>query len=216
MTINVRCAFSQKKYLKKNNPSCGLFCYNRNMKRCRWVDETSELYVRYHDTEWGVPSYDDNYLFEMLLLESFQAGLSWITILKKRENFRKAFDDFNVAKISQYDETKIQALMNDKGIIRNRLKIRAAVNNAAVFMRIQKDYGSFSNYIWSFTDGKIIYNETDELAPTSSLSDEISKELKKKGMKFVGSTIIYSYLQAIGIINDHELQCAWYKKSRKN
>lgn len=183
------------------------------MKRCRWVDETSELYIRYHDTEWGVPSYDDHYLFEMLLLESFQAGLSWITILKKREAFREAFDDFDVVKVSQYDETKISALMKNKDIIRNQLKIRAAVNNAKVFIQIQQEFDRFSNYIWSFTNGKIIYNENDELPATSPLSDTISVDLKQRGMKFVGSTIIYSYLQAIGIINDHETTCDFYKKN---
>lgn len=184
------------------------------MKRCKWVDETNELYVKYHDTEWGVPSYDDHYLFEMLLLESFQAGLSWITILKKREAFREAFDDFDVIKVSQYDETKILSLMSNQKIVRNQLKIRAAVNNAKIFIKIQQEFGSFSNYIWSFTDGKIIYNENDELPTTSSLSDQISADLKKRGMKFVGSTIIYSYLQAMGIINDHETTCDFYKRSK--
>ena len=184
------------------------------MKRCKWVDETNELYVKYHDTEWGVPSYDDHYLFEMLLLESFQAGLSWITILKKREAFREAFDDFDVIKVSQYDETKILSLMSNQKIVRNQLKIRAAVNNAKIFIQIQQEFGSFSNYIWSFTDGKIIYNENDELPTTSSLSDQISADLKKRGMKFVGSTIIYSYLQAMGVINDHETTCDFYKRSK--
>lgn len=184
------------------------------MKRCKWVDETNELYVKYHDTEWGIPSYDDHYLFEMLLLESFQAGLSWITILKKREAFREAFDDFDVIKVSQYDETKILSLMSNQKIVRNQLKIRAAVNNAKIFIQIQQEFGSFSNYIWSFTDGKIIYNENDELPTTSSLSDQISADLKKRGMKFVGSTIIYSYLQAMGVINDHETTCDFYKRSK--
>ena len=184
------------------------------MKRCKWVDETNELYVKYHDTEWGIPSYDDHYLFEMLLLESFQAGLSWITILKKREAFREAFDDFDVIKVSQYDEAKILSLMSNQKIVRNQLKIRAAVNNAKIFIQIQQEFGSFSNYIWSFTDGKIIYNENDELPTTSSLSDQISADLKKRGMKFVGSTIIYSYLQAMGIINDHETTCDFYKRSK--
>ena len=184
------------------------------MKRCKWVDETNELYVKYHDTEWGIPSYDDHYLFEMLVLESFQAGLSWITILKKREAFREAFDDFDVIKVSQYDETKILSLMSNQKIVRNQLKIRAAVNNAKIFIQIQQEFGSFSNYIWSFTDGKIIYNENDELPTTSSLSDQISADLKKRGMKFVGSTIIYSYLQAMGVINDHETTCDFYKRSK--
>lgn len=180
------------------------------MKRCKWVDEKSEIYIKYHDTEWGVPSYDDAYLFEMLMLESFQAGLSWITILNKRENFREAFDQFDYKKIRQYNDDKINELMNNKGIIRNKLKIHAAINNAKIFMNIQKEFNSFSNYIWKFTDYKIIKNENDIMNTTSSLSDEISKDLRRRGMKFVGSTIIYSYLQAIGIINDHEKDCFLY------
>lgn len=180
------------------------------MKRCKWVDEKSEIYIKYHDTEWGVPSYDDAYLFEMLMLESFQAGLSWITILNKRENFREAFDQFDYKKIRQYNDDKINELMNNKGIIRNKLKIHAAINNAKIFMNIQKEFNTFSNYIWKFTDYKIIKNENDIMNTTSSLSDEISKDLRRRGMKFVGSTIIYSYLQAIGIINDHEKDCFLY------
>lgn len=180
------------------------------MKRCKWVDEKSEIYIKYHDTEWGVPSYDDAYLFEMLMLESFQAGLSWITILNKRENFREAFDQFDYKKIRQYNDDKINELMNNKGIIRNKLKIHASINNAKIFMNIQKEFNTFSNYIWKFTDYKIIKNENDIMNTTSSLSDEISKDLRRRGMKFVGSTIIYSYLQAIGIINDHEKDCFLY------
>ena len=180
------------------------------MKRCKWVDEKSEIYIKYHDTEWGVPSYDDAYLFEMLMLESFQAGLSWITILNKRENFREAFDQFDYKKIRQYNDDKINELMNNKGIIRNKLKIHAAIDNAKIFMNIQKEFNTFSNYIWKFTDYKIIKNENDIMNTTSSLSDEISKDLRRRGMKFVGSTIIYSYLQAIGIINDHEKDCFLY------
>ena len=182
------------------------------MKRCKWVDEKSKIYIQYHDTEWGVPSYDDAYLFEMLILESFQAGLSWITILNKRENFRKAFDQFDYVKISQYKDDKINKLMCNKGIIRNKLKIKAAINNARIFMNIQKEFDSFSNYIWGFTDYKIIKNEDDNIKTTSNLSDHVSLDLKRRGMKFVGSTIIYSYLQAIGIINDHEKDCQLYKK----
>lgn len=196
------------------SPFVDYLCYNGSMKRCKWVDETNELYVKYHDTEWGVPSYDDHYLFEMLLLESFQAGLSWITILKKREAFREAFDDFDVIKVSQYDEAKILSLMSNQKIVRNQLKIRATVNNAKIFIKIQQEFGSFANYIWSFTDGKIIYNENDELPTTSSLSDQVSADLKRRGMKFVGSTIIYSYLQAMGVINDHETTCDFYKRSK--
>ena len=177
------------------------------MNRCKWVNENNKLYIKYHDEEWGVPSYDDAYLFEMLLLESFQAGLSWECILNKREAFRVAFDDFDYKKIANYSDKKINELLNSKDIIRNRLKINAAVNNAKVFINIQNDYKTFSNYIWSFTNNKQIVNKDDIFKTTSSLSDTISNDLKKRGMKFVGSTIIYSYLQAIGIINDHELHC---------
>ena len=175
--------------------------------RCSWVNLDNPLYIKYHDSEWGVPSYEDTYLYEMLLLESFQAGLSWECILNKRESFRKAFDNFDYIKISKYDESKINELLNNKDIIRNKLKINAAINNAKVFINIQKEYGTFSNYIWKFTNNRIINNTDNIIRSTSPLSDEISKDLKRRGMKFVGSTIIYSYLQAIGIINDHELQC---------
>ena len=177
------------------------------MKRCAWVNEKNKLYVKYHDEEWGVPSYDDAYLFEMLLLESFQAGLSWECILNKREAFREAFDEFDYKKIAMYDDKKIEELKNSPNIIRNKLKINATINNAKVFMNIQKEFKTFSNYIWNFTNNKIIINEDDNFHTTSLLSDEISKDLKRRGMKFVGSTIIYSYLQAIGIVNDHEMSC---------
>ena len=182
------------------------------MKRCKWLNENNELYVYYHDYEWGVPNYDDNYMFEFLILESFQAGLSWETILNKRENFKKAFDNFDYKKIANYDENKINELMTNSGIIRNKLKIKAAINNAKIFMEIQKEFNSFSNYIWSFTNNKIIKNINDDFKTTSDLSDRVSKDLIRRGMKFVGSTIIYSYLQAIGVINDHETTCAFYKK----
>ena len=175
------------------------------MKRCKWVNEKNEKYIKYHDEEWGVPSYEDSYLFEMLLLESFQAGLSWECILNKRESFRKAFDNFDYRKIAEYKEDKINELINDKNIIRNKLKIKASINNAKIFMRIQKEYGTFSNYIWHFTDKKVIKDNTEKT--TSPLSDEISEDLQRRGMKFVGSTIMYSYLQAIGIINDHDENC---------
>lgn len=178
--------------------------------RCKWVNEENELYVKYHDEEWGIPSYDDRYLFEMLLLESFQAGLSWECVLNKREYFRESFDNFDYKKISKYDEFKINELINNKNIIRNRLKIVSTINNAKIFMSIQKEYKTFSNYIWHFTSNKIIKNKTDIFKPTSDLSDKISNDLRKRGMKFVGSTIIYSYLQAIGIIDDHELKCNNY------
>ena len=179
------------------------------MKRCFWVNEDNPLYVKYHDEEWGRAVYDDNKLFEMLLLESFQAGLSWECILNKREAFKEAFDNFNYKKISNYDDKKIEELMQNKGIIRNRRKITAAIKNAQIFMSIQKEYNTFSKYLWHFTEEKIIYeyNKT-----TSSLSDEISKDLYQRGMRFVGSTIIYSYLQAIGIINSHEPVCFCCRK----
>ena len=182
------------------------------MKRCAWVNLNNQNYIKYHDEEWGKPVYDDDKLFEMLVLESFQAGLSWECILNKRKAFYDAFDSFNYKKICNYDENKINELLENKGIIRNKRKIEATIQNAKVFISIQKEYGSFRNYIWSFTKERIIKNKDDIFKTTSPLSDTISKDLKKKGMTFVGSTIIYSYLQAIGIINDHELKCDCYNK----
>ena len=173
-------------------------------RRCSWVNEKNPLYVKYHDEEWGCPVYDDPKLYELLILESFQAGLSWECILNKRENFRKAFDFFQIDKIIYYDEEKIQSLLKNPGIIRNRLKIEATITNSKIFKEIANEYGSFTKYIWHFTNGKVIY-ETGKT--TSSLSYEISADLKRRGMKFVGSTIIYSYLQAIGVINSHEKTC---------
>lgn len=177
------------------------------MNRCFWCNLNNDLYVKYHDKEWGVLNTNDKYLYEMLILESFQAGLSWECILNKRESFRCAFDNFDYRKIANYDDDKINELLNNKNIIRNKLKIKATINNAKIFMKIQKEYLSFSNYIWSFTDGKVINNKGDKVITSSSLSDLISNDLKKRGMKFVGTTIIYSYLQAIGIINDHDDIC---------
>jgi len=182
------------------------------IKRCKWVDEKSEIYKNYHDYEWGVPVYDDEKLYEMFLLETFQAGLSWITILKKREAFREAFDHFDVKKIAEYDEIKITELLNNEKIIRSKRKIRAAVKNAKIFIDIQHEFGSFSKYIWGFSNNQIIKNIDDNLKTTSKLSDDISNDLKKRKMSFVGSITIYSYLQAIGIINDHELDCFCYNK----
>lgn len=181
-------------------------------KRCKWVNMKNPKYIHYHDCEWGKPHYDDAYFFEMLVLESFQAGLSWECILNKREAFREAFDGFDYHKVAVYTQEKIAELAENKDIVRNKLKIRAAVGNAAVFMEIQKEYGTFSAYIWHFTDGKQIVNRDGIPHVTSELSDAISKELKKRGMKFVGSTIIYSYLQAVGVINDHEPECDFYMK----
>lgn len=180
------------------------------MKRCFWVDEKSEIYVKYHDEEWGIPKYDDRELFELLILECFQAGLSWITVLKKREAFRLAFDNFDVEKVSEYKEEKIEELLKNPNIIRSRRKIESAILNAKIFIQIQKEFGSFSDYIWSFTEDKIIKNTSNTIPASSPLSDKISKDLKKRGMKYVGTVIIYSYLQAIGIVNDHEKSCFKY------
>ena len=174
------------------------------MTRCKWCNLKNEKYIEYHDKEWGVPVYDDKHLYEMLILESFQAGLSWECVLNKREDFRKAFDNFEIDKVSDYDEKKVQELLKNENIIRNKLKINAAINNS----KIQNEYKTFSNYIWSFTNNKVIY----EIGKTSSeLSDIISKDLQKRGMRFVGTTIIYSYLQAIGVIYSHDKECFLYK-----
>ena len=181
--------------------------------RCGWCT-SNDLYKKYHDEEWGVPVYEDQKLFEFLILETFQAGLSWITILKKRENFKLAFDDFDYKKVALYSEDKIQELLQDAGIIRNQLKIRAAVSNATAFIKVQEKFGSFSKYIWKFTNGQTIQNNRQSLkeVPTATpLSDEISKDLKKRGFKFVGSTVIYAYMQATGMVDDHVADC--WKKS---
>ena len=172
--------------------------------RCSWANPKNERYIRYHDEEWGVPVHDDHKLFEMLILECFQAGLSWECVLNKRDAFRMAFDDFDPDKICSYDEAKLEALRNNPDIIRNRLKIRAAVTNANVFREIQQECGSFSSYLWGWTNESVIY-ETDRTC--SELSDAISKDLKKRGMKFAGSTIIYAYLQAVGVIYSHDTGC---------
>lgn len=177
--------------------------------RCGWCGN-DPLYMEYHDLEWGKPVYDDRLLFEFLILETFQAGLSWITILRKRENFRKAFDKFDYKKVAKYDEDKMADLMTDPGIIRNGLKIKAAVSNAQAFMEVQKEFGSFSKYIWGFTGGKPIVNHPKSLKDvpaTTPLSDAISKDLKKRGFKFVGSTVVYAHMQATGMVNDHVADC---------
>ena len=179
------------------------------MNRCKWAMNVNEIYTKYHDEEWGEPVHDDQRLYEMLILESFQAGLSWSCILNKRENFRKAFDNFDIDKIINYDEIKIQELQKNEGIIRNKLKIKATINNSKIFKQIQKEYGSFDKYIWGFTNNETIY-EFDKIS--SELSDTISRDLKKRGMTFVGTIIIYSYLQAVGIINSHESQCFKHSK----
>ncbi|MFL9845356.1 DNA-3-methyladenine glycosylase I [Flavobacterium rhizosphaerae] len=178
-------------------------------KRCSWC-KGDALYEAYHDNEWGKPVYDDATLFEFLLLEGFQAGLSWITILRRRESFRRAFDNFDYKKIAQYTQDKLDALLQDPGIIRNKLKVNAAVTNAKAFMKVQEEFGSFSNYFWNFTDGKPIDNKfksMSEIPATTPLSDKISKDLKKRGFKFVGSTIIYAHMQATGMVNDHIMDC---------
>lgn len=180
------------------------------MKRCFWVDEKSEIYKKYHDEEWGVPKYDERELFELLILEGFQAGLSWITVLKKRDAFRIAFDNFDVKKVAYYDEAKVEELLKNENIIRSKSKINAAISNAKIFIEIQKEFGSFSNYIWGFTGGQIIKNKDDKFPVSTPLSDKVSKDLKKRGMKYVGTVIIYSYLQSIGIVNDHETTCFKY------
>lgn len=177
--------------------------------RCGWC-EKDDLYRAYHDQEWGRPVYDDKTIFEFLILESFQAGLSWYTILSKRENFRKAFDHFDYQKMALYSDHKIEELMNDSGIIRNRLKILAAVTNAQKFMEVQKEFGSFSQYIWNFVDGKPIDHQPKTLSDvpaTTEISDRISKDLKKRGFKFMGSTVVYAHMQATGMVNDHIETC---------
>ena len=183
-------------------------------QRCAWPGK-DPLYLSYHDEEWGVPVYDETKLFEFLLLETFQAGLSWITILRKRENFRKAFDGFDYKKIANYSEEKIESLLQDAGIIRNKLKVRSAVTNALAFIEIQKEFGSFKKYIWDFVDGKPIQNTfktMSEMPANTPLSDTISKDLKKRGFKFVGSTVVYAHMQATGMVNDHLESCFRYKE----
>ena len=184
-----------------------------NKYRCKWC-VNDPIYVEYHDKEWGVPVYDDQKIFEFLLLETFQAGLSWITILRKRENFRRAFNNFDYKKIANYSDEKLEALKNDSGIIRNKLKIKAAKTNAISFLKVQKEFGTFSKYIWGFVDGKPIQNNfttMSEMPANSLLSDKISADFKKRGFKFVGSTIIYAHMQAMGMVNDHTTDCFKYK-----
>lgn len=179
------------------------------MKRCSWCNLKNPLYIKYHDNEWGALNLDEKYLFEMLILESFQAGLSWECILNKREAFRSAYDNFDIEKIIMYDDKKIEELINNEGIIRNKLKIKASIMNAKIFKEIENEYNGFAYYLLTFSNNKICY----EVGKTKSeLSDKISKDLQKKGMKFVGTTIIYAYLQAIGIINSHEEECFLNKK----
>lgn len=181
-----------------------------DMNRCKWCNLKNEKYIKYHDEEWGILNLDDRYLFEMLILESFQAGLSWECILNKREGFKIAYDNFDIDRVVNYDERKQEELINNEDIIRNKLKIKASINNAKIFKNIQKEFGSFKNYLLNFSGKDIIY-ENDKVS--SILSDRISNDLIKRGMKFVGTTIIYSYLQAIGIINSHEKECFLFKSN---
>ncbi|MDD9953405.1 MAG: DNA-3-methyladenine glycosylase I [Candidatus Woesearchaeota archaeon] len=184
------------------------------MQRCEWCGD-DPLYVQYHDEEWGVPVHDDQKLFEFLILEGAQAGLSWSTILKKRENYRKAYDNFDPKKVARYDEKKVQELLENEGIVRNKLKVRASILNAKLFLAIQKEFGSFETYIWGFVDGKVIKNRfkrMSDLPAKTEVSDALSADLKKRGFKFVGSTIMYAHMQATGMVNDHVMSCFRWKE----
>ncbi|RJQ18219.1 DNA-3-methyladenine glycosylase I [Candidatus Woesearchaeota archaeon] len=186
------------------------------MKRCAWPK--NELAIQYHDHEWGLPVHDDRKLFEAIILDAFQAGLSWDTILKKRENFRKAFDNFDAKKIAKYDEKKVKQLMNNEGIIRNNLKIKAAITNAKAFLHVQKEFGSFDKYIWQFVSHKPIINKRKsikEIPAKTEISDAMSKDMKKRGFAFCGSTICYAFMQAVGMVNDHTVDCFCYRKTTK-
>ncbi len=185
-----------------------------NKCRCAWVPADDPLYIAYHDKEWGVPEYDDRRLFEMLLLEGAQAGLSWITILRKRENYRRLFDDFDAEKIARYRPKKIASLLDDPGIVRNRLKVNAAVGNARAYLEIQDESESFSDYLWQFVDGEPMVNKWEKMSDvpaSTSQSDTMSKALKKRGFKFVGTTICYAFMQAVGMVNDHTTDCFRYR-----
>jgi DNA-3-methyladenine glycosylase I len=183
--------------------------------RCRWVPTDDAEYISYHDDEWGRPVHNDRLLFEMLILEGAQAGLSWTTILRKRANYQQAFAQFDPKKVARFDTAKKTALMKDPGIVRNRLKIDSTVTNAQAFLDVQKEFGSFDHYLWAFVDGKPVVNTTDTFPTRTELSDRISKDLKKRGFRFVGTTIIYAYLQAIGVVNDHSSACFLHGKVRR-
>lgn len=188
-----------------------------NQTRCEWVG-SDDLDKKYHDEEWGRPIYDDQILFEFLLLEGFQAGLSWITVLKKRENFRQAFDNFDYKQIATYSPKKLESLLQNEGLIRNKLKINSAPINAQKFMQVQNEFGSFSNYLWNYVNNTPVlntWNNIKEVPASTELSDKISKDLKKRGFKFVGTTIIYAYLQAVGIVNDHTINCICHPSNQK-
>lgn len=183
----------------------------KEVRRCRWAK--TDLSISYHDHEWGLPVHDDRTLFEFLVLEGAQAGLSWETILRKRENYRRAFDKFDAARVARYDQRKIANLLNDEGIIRNRLKVNAAIQNAKAFLAIQKEFGSFDKFVWGFVNGKPLRRKRGEPVPiTTAISDALSKDLKARGFKFVGSTICYSFMQAVGMVNDHDAECFRYRQ----
>ena len=187
---------------------------NKKINRCKWAEGVSLDYIEYHDREWGVPVYDDKVQFEFLILEGAQAGLSWSTILNKREGYRQAFADFEVGKVARFTDKRIEKLLTNPAIVRNRLKVRSAVTNAKAFIKVQKEFGSFSNYIWGFVEGMPIQNKfrkDSDIPATSATSDALSKDLKKRGFKFVGSTIIYAHMQATGLVNDHVVGCFRYK-----
>ena len=183
----------------------------KDLKRCFWVNLKNPVYVRYHDEEWGRPLHDDVKIYELFILETFQAGLSWEIILNKREAFRRAYDGFDIEKVILYDEDKIEELLSDSDIIRNRRKICSSISNSLIFRSIQNEFGSFAEYIWGFTGGRIVYENSRDIT-TSDLSDEISEDMKKRGMKFTGSTTIYSFLQSMGVINAHENECFCFKR----
>lgn len=183
-------------------------------KRCDWCENTFDAYVEYHDKEWGVPVHDDKVQFEFLILEGAQAGLSWSTILKKRDGYRNAFANFDVEKVARFDEDKIRGLLNNPGIVRNKLKVRSAVTNAQKFIQVQEEFGSFDEYLWSYVDGTSIQNNWEsmkEVPASTEISDQLAKDLKKRGFKFVGSTIMYAHMQAVGMVNDHLVSCFRYK-----
>jgi len=188
---------------------------NDDKTRCRWVPPDDAEYIRYHDEEWGRPVHDDRLLFEMLILEGAQAGLSWTTILRKRANYQKAFAQFDPKKVARFDAAKKAALLKDPGIVRNRLKIDSSVTNAQAFLAIQKEFGGFDQYLWAFVEGKPVVSSTDAFPTRTELSDRISKDLKKRGFRFVGTTIIYAYLQAVGVVNDHSSACFLHGRSRR-
>jgi DNA-3-methyladenine glycosylase I len=189
----------------------------KNVQRCSWAGD-DPLYQKYHDTEWGRPVYDDAKLFEFLVLESAQAGLSWITILRKRENYRQAFAGFDVQKVSRFSEKKVESLLKNAGIIRNELKIRAAVNNAKMFLKVQKEFGSFADYMWGFVDHKPLQNNrvrSGQIPATTEISDRFAKDMKTRGFKFLGSTTLYAHMQAVGMVNDHVIDCHCFKQPRQ-